>query len=136
MRPLRRRSLVPGFTVHDSAPPGPNGATVPPRSVHADAGPPPPNGLSAKGVSSSVVHIAARLSSSVLFGTAPAAGAATHSVAAATSTIRTRRDMGYLPVGYFPHFGKRLLAARRWRRFCPDRTTRSVSKLHGRGVIA
>jgi hypothetical protein len=32
--------LVPGFTVHDATPSGANGATVPPRSMHANASPP------------------------------------------------------------------------------------------------
>ena len=74
-------TFVPGFTVHDSTPPGAssNGATVPPRSKHANAEPPVPNEFWALGVSSTVVHSAARWSSRFFTGTAPAAGAAAKS---------------------------------------------------------
>jgi hypothetical protein len=43
--------LVPGFTVHESMPLGPNGATVPPPRVqHPNAAPPVPNAFWADGV--------------------------------------------------------------------------------------
>src|SRR6185437_7981936 len=49
------RILVPGFTVHDGTPLGPNGATVPPRFQHANAAPPLPNEFWADGVSSTLL---------------------------------------------------------------------------------
>src|SRR5204863_1372934 len=62
--------LVPGFTVHDLTPLGPNGATVPPRLRHANAAPPLPNGFCGLGVWSTIVHNAARSAPSLLVGTA------------------------------------------------------------------
>ena len=41
---------VPGLTVHDAMPVGPNGATVPPRFQHPNAGPPLPKEFWALGV--------------------------------------------------------------------------------------
>src|SRR5262249_59141264 len=71
--------LVPGFTVHEGTPLGPNGATVPPpRFQHANAAPPVPNEFRADGVLSTVVHNAVRPTSSFpSAGAALAAGAAT-----------------------------------------------------------
>ena len=42
--------LVPGLTVHDAMPLGPNGATVPPRFQHPNVGPPVPKEFWALGV--------------------------------------------------------------------------------------
>jgi hypothetical protein len=89
--------LVPGLTVHDSTPPGANGATVPPRSRHANAEPPVPKGFWALGVSNTVVHSAPRVFSSFFAGAALVGGAATQNATAARNKIRARRDTAKLP---------------------------------------
>src|SRR4051812_5298766 len=87
--------LVPGVTVHDSTPLGPSGATVRrPRFQHPKSAPPVPNEIWADGVSSTLVHNAVR-SASILVGggAALAAGAVTPSVAVASNSTATRRDI-------------------------------------------
>src|SRR5215831_8146125 len=88
--------LVPGFTVHDGTPLGPNGATVPPpRFQHVNASPPEPNAFWADGVSSTVVHNAVRLAS--IFtgaGAALAAGAAARAAQAANRPTASPRKPG------------------------------------------
>src|SRR5215831_17455044 len=90
------RILVPGLTVHDGTPLGPNGATVPPlRFQHANAAPPVPNAFWADGVSSTVVHNAVRLAS--IFtgaGAALAAGAAARAAQAANRPTASPRKPG------------------------------------------
>src|SRR5215831_12429686 len=80
--------LVPGFTVHDEMPLGPNGATVPPRFQHPNASPPVPNEFWADGVASTFIHNAVR-SASIFTGAgaALAAGAAKPSVTAASDNM-------------------------------------------------
>jgi hypothetical protein len=85
--------LVPGFTVHESTPLGPNGATVPPpRFQHPNAAPPVPNEFWADGVSSTVVHNAVRSESSFVGGGAAlAAGAAARAAQAANRPTASPR---------------------------------------------
>jgi hypothetical protein len=82
---------VPGFTVHDDTPVGPNGATVPSRLQHPNASPPVPNEFCALGVWSTTVHNAPSCASSFFVGVAAADGAAADNATAAISRIRTRR---------------------------------------------
>jgi hypothetical protein len=92
--------MVPVGTVHDSTPLGPNGATVLPRFQHADAVS-VAKGFSADGVSNTVVHSDARLSSSFFAVEALALGAATRSADALSRRIRVMRDMTTPPLPAF-----------------------------------